>query len=373
MSSKLERAMDERWFPYMCFARREAMSSRFSLCGSGMPAADRALFESVGSIDLEYAGSSLLPQVRQRIAARYAVAAEDVFVTPGASGAMAIVAAALFGPGVRVAVECPSYEPLRALPRRSGAEVVELERSLERDWSLDLERAARALEGARPGFVFLSTPHNPSGQRTAAADLRELARMAARTGGALISNEIYEEFVPPERAFRAARELGAALSIGSLTKAYGLGALRVGWVVLGSELSRWRARFEDALFLDCVDLPTASLRAALRAFDVEAELRRPLGTIESGSKPMFDRWLAASKLFRGRSYGHGLTAFVRAEGVRDTRALARHLAETEDLGVVPGEYFGAGGYLRLGCGVPPEHLEESLARLDRGRETYSGT
>ncbi len=358
-------------FPYMRFARGPAMSAPHSLTQSGMPAADPALLAEAGALDLSYAGADALPRLEETLAARYGVPRERIFFAPGASGAMAVVAAALFRPGVRVAVETPSYEPLRVLPRRAGADVREIRRTHAGHWRLDPDAVGAALAGARAGHVFLSTPHNPSGFRTSTADLRSLARHASAAGGYLISNEIYEEFVEPSRAVRAATLVENGISIGSLTKAYGLSGLRLGWVVLGERAAAEREAFEDAVFLQLVDLPTVSLRAGRLAFERREALIAPYGRILAESKPVFERWVAREKRLRIHVPPDGLIAFAEVPGVADTLALARHLAATEQLAVVPGEHFGAPGHVRLGFGSPPERLADALERLSRGLESYT--
>ena len=359
-------------FPYMRFARNEALSHAASLTQSGMAAADPARFAELHGLDLAWGGASALPALTADFARRFRVRPEQVFLTPGATGAMSVLAAALFGPGNRVAVEVPSYEPLRVLPRREGATVVEVPRTLERGWRVDLPAVAAALAGPGRGHVFLSSPHNPSGTRTSPADLAALAELAAARGGYLVCNEIYEEFVPAAEAFHAARDLRHGISLGSLTKAYGLGALRLGWVVLGEAALALREDLLDACYLQFVDLPTSSLQAGRIALREREALLEPYRRVLAESRPLLERWLAAEPRVEARVPEHGIITCARVRGVLDTAALARHLATTEGLGVVPGEHFGAPGHLRLGYGMDPGALADALGRLSRGLRSHSG-
>jgi len=356
----------------MRFARTDALAHAASLTQSGMAAADRAHFAEISGLDLEWGGARALPELAALLAQRFGVRPEQVFLAPGATGAMSVVAAALFGPGNRVAVEVPSYEPLRVLPRREGATVVLVRRSLEQRWRLDPAAVEAALEGPERGHVFLSSPHNPSGVRTSPADLATLAELAARRGGYLVCNEIYEEFVPDAAAFHAARDLRHGISLGSLTKAYGLGALRVGWAVLGEAAAREREAVEDASFLQYVDLPTSSLRAAHSALRQRDALLAPYRSVLAHSRPVLERWLASEPRFEALVPEHGIVACARVRGVDGTLAFARHLAAAEGLGVVAGEHFDAPGHVRLGYGTPPGILADALDRLSRGLRSYSG-
>jgi aspartate/methionine/tyrosine aminotransferase len=220
--------------------------------------------------------------------------------------------------------------------------------------------------------VFLTNPHNPSGTLLGEGDVAALAREAERAGGLLLSNETYMEYVPAARRVRAHRLAPNTLSIGSLTKAYGLGPLRIGWIVLGPALASERARFEDALNLDYVDPPSVSLRLGVRAFEHLDQLRAPIERFERESKPEFARWHEAHPRIRGRVSEFGLIAFPQIAGVGDTRAFGRFLLDQESVGIVPGEFFGLPGHVRMGFGLPVERLREALVRFDRGLSAWRG-
>jgi aspartate/methionine/tyrosine aminotransferase len=355
----------------MEFARTEAYRSPYSLTSSGMPAADPAVFGSSMPIDLAWGGKEALPELEERLSRHLGIDRSRVIVTIGASSAIHLAALTLFRPGTRVAAETPSYEPLRALPPYLGAELALVERRPEYGWRVDPAAVAKALAGAREGYVFITNPNNPTGARSSEAEIVELAELAARAGGALISAEVYMEYeLDPKRRTLACRLAPNTISIGSLTKAYGLGAVRMGWVALGEGLAAERARFVDVSYLNYVDPPTVSMRLAARAFDLLDRLREPIRHMEAAQKPILRRWLAETPGVEGSAPELGLTAFPRIVGVDDTRAFARHLVERHGVDVVPGEFFGRAGHLRIGCGLPPADLTEALTRVAAGCKTF---
>lgn len=360
-------------FPYMVWAHTHAARTRLPLSGSGLAPADPGFLTALGhQDDLQHAGSSALPALEEALARRYGVPRERVVVTLGASGGMYACAARWFAPGDRVAADLPSYEPFRALPARFGAECVALERRPEERYALDPDRVAAAL-GARAGgrgHVFVSNPHNPTGASADRGTLAACARAAERAGGVLISCDIYMEYVPAERAVWAFEAAPNAVTIGSLTKAYGLGPLRVGWIVLGEGLVAEGARIVDEAYLAWVDPPTYSLRAGAAALARLADLRQPLARIERESRPIWARWLATTPGIDAFVPPHGIIAFPRVEGVADTHALCEFLVRDHGVDVVPGEFFGAPGHVRVGCGLPPALLEEALARLANGIRSF---
>jgi aspartate/methionine/tyrosine aminotransferase len=364
-------AAEDLLFPYMVWAHTRSSRSPWCLSQSGMPMADPALFAPVGPPDLGHASAEALPALERRLAELFHTDPERVLVTLGASGAMHLAAQRFFRAPARVAVEVPSYEALRGTARLAGAELRPLYRRLETGWDADPEEARAHLAGAGgPGHVFVTNLHNPTGARLSADRLRELAAVAAGAGGVLVSCEVYMEYVPNERRVHAFALSPNAISIGSLTKAYGLGALRIGWILLGEGLAHERAHLVDLAYLTWVDPPTPTLRAALFALEHLEELRRPLARVEAESRPVWERWLAETPGVQSTVPEHGIIAFPRVRDADDTLALAAWLQEEHRVDVVPGEFFALPGHLRVGCGVPAATLEEGLARLALGIEAW---
>lgn len=352
-------------FPYMRWAKRESFLSPFSLSQSGMPPPDPSLFEGL-TWDSAYAGVEALPRLEKRLATLFGVDPARVIVTPGASAAMHLLAQRWFRPGTRVVAEIPSYEPLRALPPHLGAHLALVPRRPEAGWAIDLEHAERALAGGQPAHLFLTNPHNPTGVCMDAERMRALAELAEKGGGVLVSCEVYGEFLPREERVHAFALAPNAVSIGSLTKAYGLGALRIGWILLGEGLAAERERLLDLANLTWVDVPTMSARAALWALERLEVLLLPLRAVEARSRPPWAHWLATSSEVECVVPERGIMAFPYVVGARESRELARRLQREHQVDVVPGEFFGAPGFVRVCCGVPAETLVEGIGRLERG-------
>jgi len=358
-------------FPYMFWAHHDFARTRHPLSGSGMPTADGRLFAGLTGVDLSHPCAEALPALEAAIAARYGVDPARVLVTLGASGGMHLVAQGLFNPHVTVLADRPCYEPFQALPRLFGAELRVLERDLDQAWRLNPELARGLLGGVRgPVHVFLANPHNPTGNEATRAELTGLAQVAADHGGALIVCEVYMEYLPPAERLHAALLAPNAISISSLTKAYGLGSLRLGWIVLGEGLYHLARHLRDMAYLTYVDPPTVTLQAGRVAFRQLEELRAPVERNFREQRATFLRWLASTPDLECHLPAHGIIAFPRVRGVSQTQLLCQFLVEQHDVDVVPGDYFGRADCIRVGCGVPPEQLERGLSNLARGIAAY---
>lgn len=357
-------------FPYMFWAHHEGVLSAYCLSQSGMPVPATDFLGGL-QVDIAHPCVDAQPALERKLGELFGVPPERVIATVGASSAMHFCAMRWFRAGSRVAAEVPSYEPLRRLPRFYGADLRPLVRRPEAGWQIEPADVRAALSGGSgPGHVFLTNPNNPTGVLMEEDRVRAIAAEAARAGGLLVSGEVYGEFLPTERRVHAFALAPNAVSIGSLTKAYGLGALRIGWMILGEDVARESMQLLDMSYLGYVDPPTPSLVAARHALDHLPTLLQPLAKVNAECRPMWERWLRETPGVNCTIPEFGIIAFPEVEGIADTAALAVYLRENFQLDVVPGEYFGLPGHLRVGCGVPPETLRTGLDQLAAGLAAY---
>lgn len=364
-------------FPYMVWAHTQPARTQAPLSNSGVPNAQADFLQTL-RIDVNHPGLSALPAFEAAIAARLGVPKEAVIATPGASGGLAAAALALF-PGNCVAVEVPGYEQLRSLALRFATKAVALPRRLEHGFAVRPEELDHVLRSAqRPdqhGHAFLTNTHNPSGARLTRPEMAALAQVCAQHDGVLISCDIYQEFLPAAERAWTCTVAPNTLTIGSLTKAYGLGPLRLGWIALGAGLMDRRHELRDATYLLWVDPPTTTLHAGVAALGHLDLLRAHADRTHAHSKPLLDHWLRTTPEIEAHVPAYGLVSFPRvrgwrAEGARSGHACVEWLVQHAGVDVVPGEFFGAPGHLRVSCGLPPEALAPALERLTLGLRTF---
>src|SRR5262249_51652914 len=125
-----------------------------------------------------------------------------------------------------------------------GAQVRRLQRRFENGYEIDTDELARMVS-SRTRLVIITSPHNPSGVVVSESALRRLAEIAERTGTYVLVDEVYRDAL-----FELAPPVSAKLSrcfivTNSLTKSYGLGGLRCGWIICEPELAGRMQRMND--------------------------------------------------------------------------------------------------------------------------------
>lgn len=346
---------------YMHWAKTR-QRARYTLAVSGIVPVTAADL-GVGSEDVELTGSPGygFSPLREAIAAHHGVGPDRVATATGTSGANHLAMAALIEPGDEVVIEDPGYEPIAALAAHLGARLRPLARSADDGFGIDAEATARAVT-PRTRLIVVSNLHNPTSAALRAPELEALGEAAARAGARVLVDEVYRD-----AAFESAPPTAASLGdrfvvTSSLTKVYGLGGLRAGWIVAAPDLCDRMLRLKD---LFGVNDPHPAERLALAAWRKLPELAARARRILDANRAAWDAFVA------GRPEGieplpstEGTTVFPRVlRG--DGDALARLLRERYETSIVPGRFFGTPDRVRIGvCGDSAE-LREGLDRLGR--------
>jgi aspartate/methionine/tyrosine aminotransferase len=311
------------------------------------------------------------PLLLDAIARRYGVAAESILTTTGCTSALRHLFSTFLGPGKRVLIERPYFDLLPRLAEYRGAAVDYLERAPP-GYGVDPSRLAAALKPDTK-LVVLTNLHNPSGVFLEDVALAAIAKVVNARGIPVVVDEVYGDFVPqPRRAGPAATIDPCFISVNSLTKVYGLHALKCGWIIAAERwLERIRPVYAElesgsskithgiaSLVLDEIGAFEAYWRGLLAS-------NRPL-VLEAAER------LRAAGLIEGEVPEFGCMYFPRLTRIEDTRRFAAWAWERSLLGIAPGEFFGAPGHIRIGFGQPREQLAAGLAQLASCLHDYPG-
>ena len=181
--------------------------------------------------------------LRERIAALYPDCSPDqVLVTVGAAEANSLIAHTLLAAGDEAVVMEPGYQQIRGLALNLGATVRSFPLRRDDGWRPDVDALHHAV-GPRTRLISINSPNNPTGVILSARELDAIAEVADRAGAWLHADEVYRgsELDGPEAPTAWGRS-ERVLAVGSLSKAYGLSGLRIGWIVAPEPLiaELWR-------------------------------------------------------------------------------------------------------------------------------------
>lgn len=303
--------------------------------------------------------------LRERIAALYPGAGPDqVLVTVGASQANSLVCGTLLRPGDEVVVVSPGYRQVWGLALNAGCAVRELPLDPERGWRPDLD-ALDALVTPRTRLVAVVNPNNPTGTVLSRAEMGRVVAACARVGAWLHADEVYQGTEHDGGAETPSfwGSYDRLICTNSLSKAYGLAGLRIGWAVAPAAMVEelWR-RHEYAVIAAAapsMTLAEIALRPERRRALLERQRR-----ISAEGRRVFEAWLPRQGgRFSVAPSTATCIAFVRCHLPLGSLELAERIRREASVLVAPGAFLGAEGHLRITLGYEPEKIQAALDRI----------
>ena len=325
----------------------------------------------LSEVRLGYGQSNGSDELRSRIAALYPGATDQsVVATTGGAEANFVAFWELAGVGKPVAVMVPNYMQVPGLAQNFEGDVLPFRLREETGWRPDLDQLETALK-AGAGLVLVTHPNNPTGVALTAREIDEIVALAGRHGAWVLSDEVYQ-----------GAEVGDAdvpsfwgrydklVVTNSLSKAYGIPGVRLGWCVGPDDvIERLWAR------TDYTTIAPASLSDALAVTALAPEVR-PLvlertRAIVRRNLPVLREWLDAHDgWFAFTPPDAGAICMVRYHVDEPSLDLAERLRAEHGVLIVPGAHFGVEHFMRIGFGPPLDDLRRALERLDAGLEAW---
>jgi len=312
---------------------------------------------------LGYTESPGSPSLRQEIAGIYTgISPEQILVHSGAEEAIFLLMHAILGPGDHAIVHFPCYQSLIEVARGTGCDVSPWTAHEGDAWALDLDELERLIR-PETRLIVVNFPHNPTGYLMPDDKYRRLNGIAQERGIILFSDEVYREaeYNSADRLPSACEINPTAISLGVMSKTYGLPGLRIGWVATRDvTLLAKMAALKDYTTI-CNSAPSeflAELALRHRPALVERNLEiiaRNLSILDSFFERHADRFV----WHRPKA---GPIAFPRLlDG--DIEAFCHDLVTTSGVLLLPGTvYEDTGNHFRIGFGRA--NLPEAVARLE---------
>jgi aspartate/methionine/tyrosine aminotransferase len=309
----------------------------------------------------EVNGTALL---RQRIASLYRGAApENVLVTVGASQANSLICTTLLEPADEVIVITPGYRQVWGLAKNLGCRVKEVVLSPDDGWRFHAERLEELCTNSTK-LVSIVNPNNPTGTVLTDRQMGEVVRVCAKHGCWLHADEVYcgTEFVQPETpSFWG--QYDKVICVNSLSKAYGLAGLRIGWAVAAPRMieALWR-RHEYAVI--AASGPSMKLaEIALKQEKRQMLLRRQKKISRKGHAVLQDWMQSQNGAFSVVKPKATAIAFVRYHFDVSSFEIAERIRKTGSVLVAPGAFLGTEHHLRMSVGYPAEKIKAVLERI----------
>jgi aspartate/methionine/tyrosine aminotransferase len=315
-----------------------------------------------------YAPDLGLPSLRQAIARSYAPALrvdpECVVVTPGSSGALQLVCAAILSPGDEVLLTDPGYPCNRHFVHLFEGVPVAIPVGPSTSYQLTAELIRRHW-AARTAAVIVGSPSNPTGTLIPDDEMARVARAVEELGGILIVDEIYHGLVYSGSVSSAAGLAGRVFVVNSFSKYYGMTGWRVGWLVAPREYIAPIERLVQNIFIAASTPAQHAATEALKpAARVELERRRQVFRGRRDYLVPALRELGFRILVEPQG---GFYVYADCSGIAaDSQAFSAALLEEVGVAVAPGLDFGrydGRRHVRFSYANSLDQLAEGVRRM----------
>jgi len=318
-------------------------------------------------------------ELRAAVADSYGkeVGPEDVLVHAAGVEVITTLMLATLGPGDRMLVQMPCYQVLRTAPVMAGAEVDRLATDPREGWQVTVEAVEEALT-PDTRVVALNSPHNPTGRVIPREELRRIAELCGDRGIVLFVDEAYRgtRYEGPVDEFSAS-ELGEhVVTLGLVSKGYGLPGLRLGWLVCRDPSMRAAVERVKDYTTICAPGPsellaTIAIRSRDRILTATRERLRAhldlLAPLLRARSDLLD-WVPPDAGPITFPTLHEAAVREITGGTMDDRAVAERIRTEAGVLVIPGSLFDAPvPGLRIGFGRA--NFPDGLARFEAWLDT----
>ena len=331
----------------------------------------QAAIQAIRDNQTKYTPVAGIPELRAAVAATVnrtrgtSYQPAQTLVTCGTKHALFNAFQALCQPGDEVIVPAPYWVSFPPLVHLAGAKPVVVE-TREEDGFLPDPQAVRAALTDATKAIIVNSPSNPTGAVIDEGRLKAIARLAVERDLVVVSDEIYDELVyPPARhvsIVQAAPEVRErAVILGGVSKSYSMTGWRIGWAA-GPQ--PWIEAMANIQSHSTSNPASISQHAALAALTGD---QAPVAAMRNEFQERRDRLVQGLNRLaplRCALPGGAFYAWVNVQGLgQSAEAVASQWLEDLLIAVVPGEGFGATGFVRMSFATSLDTIDEALARL----------
>lgn len=335
---------------------------------------NRATMTALAAGETFYTWQRGIPELRQALSDYYArhfdvaLSPENFYVTGSGMQAIQLSVQAITSPGDEMIYLTPAWPNIAAALEIAGARSVGVELDFEAGkWALDIGRLEAAITPKTKG-LFLNTPSNPTGWTASREDLTIILALARKHGLWIMADEIYARFYYAggrAPSLLDVKEDGdRILFVNSFSKNWSMTGWRIGWIVAPPEIGQVLENLVQYSTSGVAQFMQKGAVAALNEGDDFVRANIDKATV---SRDILCDALVATNRVETLKPDGALYAFLKIDGIKDSRQAALDIVDKTGVGLAPGTAFGAGGELFLrACFLrDPGQVADAAERLSR--------
>ncbi|SFC60104.1 Aspartate/methionine/tyrosine aminotransferase [Nocardioides terrae] len=325
-----------------------------------------------------YTPAGGLPELKAAIVAKtkrdsgWEVTPANVLVTNGGKQAVYESFAAMLDPGDEVLLPAPYWTTYPECIQLAGGVAVEVFADETQDYKVTVEQLEAARTERTKILLFVS-PSNPTGAVYTTEEIRAIGTWVAEHGLWVVTDEIYEHLLYDGVQTGSIATLCPEIAdytvvLNGVAKTYAMTGWRVGWMIGPADIVKAATNLQSHATSNVANV---SQRAAIAALEGDLSAVDEMRTAFDRRRRTIVSMLneidgVVCPTPEGAFYAFpAVKGLLERTGIGSSAELAEHILEKAEVAVVPGEAFGAPGYLRLSYALGDDDLAEGVTRLQK--------
>jgi len=364
---------------------KELKAAGEDVCGFGAGEPDfdtpdfikEACIQALKDGKTKYAPAPGIPELRAALAEKYrrdnkieGVEASQIVVSPGGKYSCYLAVKAVVSPGDEVLVPAPYWVSYPEMVKLAGGTPKTIFAGADADFKITPEELKAAIT-PKTKLLVLNSPSNPTGTVYTREELAALTEAAVEAGLYIMSDEIYEyllydgvEHVSPASFSKEAAE--RVITVAGFSKTFSMTGWRLGTLMAPAPIAKAVASMQSQTSSNATTFAQYGALAAMEQWDASLKaVGEMLAVFDQRRLRLLEGLRAIDGMVCPRAQGaFYLFPNIESFGL-SAQDFASRILEEEKVALVPGEGFGAPGYMRLSYAISDEVIEKGLERIAR--------
>jgi aspartate/methionine/tyrosine aminotransferase len=316
-----------------------------------------------------------MPLLRETIARELypELESDNILMFAGAEDGIFCALHALIESGDHVIVITPCYQSLLEIPKLKGAEISEIQLQEENEWKIDTDAIKNAIK-SNTKCVVINFPHNPTGQIIEQSELLDLVEICKSKNILIFSDEVYRLLGQPDNQWSspAACVYDRALSLGVMSKSFGMPGLRVGWIACQNKQILKKIEYVKHYTTICNSAPSEIL-GLIGINNKDKILERNNEIVESNLSLLdkfFVNYKESFKWVRPQGGCVGFVKYIAKDNSKDNvNSFCEKLVNEKEVLLLPSSAYDYNkSYFRIGFGR--KNMPEALEKFEEFLSTF---
>jgi len=290
--------------------------------------------------------------------------ASQIIVSCGAKHSLFNIIQVLADSGEEVLIPSPYWVSYPEMVKLAGATAKFLKTSAKTNFKITPQQLSENITRSTK-LLILNSPSNPTGMLYSKKELEQIAEICVKNNTFVISDEIYEKLIYDTSPYTSIGSLNKdifdlTITVNGVSKAYSMTGWRIGYCAGRQDIMEYIQKLQDHSTSNPTSISQAAALEALQASEENVLSMR--NAFKKRCEIMTSALDKISEISYIKPQG-AFYVFCDFSRLGDSETTAKRILDEVNVAVIPGDSFGAPGFLRLSFATSEERIQEGIKRI----------